>query len=56
MASVKKPKVKGKNRLFMGDCFGTQCIAVAKTWPRCWRKAFPVGPRSKRTQETVTPS
>lgn len=44
MASVKKPKVKGKNRLFIGEVFGfCQSPKIVKTWPKVWRKAFKVG-------------
>jgi hypothetical protein len=44
MASVKKPKQKGKNRLFIGECFGmTMSPKVVKTWGRGWVKHFEHG-------------
>ena len=41
MASVKKPKTKGKNRLFIGDLGGiTISPKIVKTWAKGWRKPF----------------
>lgn len=44
MGAVKKPKVKGKNRLRVGDTFGVcTSVAIVKTWQKGWRTAFKVG-------------
>ena len=41
MASVKKPKVKGKNRIFVGEAFGMKTSPkIVKTWHPIIRKAF----------------
>lgn len=56
MANMKGPKTKGKNRLFVGETFGTQLSPkIVKTWARRWRKGYVVGPQAKkqRTQEKV---
>lgn len=44
MASVKKPKQKGKHRIFVGECFGmTTSPKIVRTWSKAWRSVFPVG-------------
>lgn len=49
---VKKPQTKGKNRIRLGETFGTKMsVACFKTWPRCWRTAFPVGGKAKKHEE-----
>ena len=46
--AVKKPKQKGKNRLFVGECFGMKTSPkIMKTWERGWRSAFTVGGKRK---------
>jgi hypothetical protein len=40
----KKPKSKGKNRLFIGDLCGiTLSPKIMKTWAKGWRKPFAAG-------------
>jgi hypothetical protein len=39
MANMKGPKVKGKNRMFMGEIFGnTTSPKIAKGWGRAFTK------------------
>ena len=49
MASVKKPKVKGKNRLRVGSSYPS--VAICKTWDRAWRTPFQIGGKAGQNSQ-----
>jgi hypothetical protein len=46
--AVKKPKNKGKNRIYLGDA--RTCVKVFKTWEKGWREPFKVGGKAGQQQ------